>query len=103
MFGANFSRSDVHPAALVETDEPIMECATCGLPVPMEANGDIYCDKACENTALEEALWEDAIEEAVRKHKDTGPDIFAQMFPSVVAMPEPECPTLVECSCMDCA
>lgn len=58
------TRSDVHPCALVETDDPIQECATCGLPVPMESDRGIYCDPACENMALDNALWENAIEEA---------------------------------------
>lgn len=101
MFDAEWVRpedihGDVSPIAIVESDNPIMECATCELPVPMERGGDIYCCKACEDAALDEALLEDAINDAVRKAKQKDADIFATLFPQVVALPEPE---LFDCSC----
>lgn len=85
-------RADIHPLAVVDTDEPIMECAGCGLPVPMEVNGNIYCCAACEDKAFEVALIDNAIAEAI-----AADDIFGQMFPQVAMLPD--CDPFVECSC----
>lgn len=89
-------RDDVHPLAVLDTEDPIMECAGCGLPVPMELKGTIYCCPECEDKALDEALLAYAAEEAVREAK--GVDVFAQLFPQIVAAPEP-CDPFIECSC----
>lgn len=95
-------RTDVHPLAMLEDNDaaPMMECAVCELPVPEEANGNIFCCQSCEDTAMNEALLEDAINEAVRQHRSLASmDTFAQMFPAIAALPEPEMPTRIACSC----
>lgn len=53
-------RSDMHPLAVLDSENPITECVACGLPVPEEANGDIYCNKACQDAQISEAILNDA-------------------------------------------
>lgn len=86
-------RDDVHPLAVLDTEDPIMECASCELPVPMEQGGNIYCSAECESKAFEQALLNNAVEEA----RATG-DIFGEMFPRIVASAEP-CDPFIQCSC----
>jgi hypothetical protein len=50
------ARADVHPLAHVETEHPITECLACGMPVPMEADGDVYCNKTCEAEHFDKAM-----------------------------------------------
>jgi len=50
------TRSDMHPLARVESEYPITECLFCGMPVPMENDGDVYCNKACQDAHLDIAL-----------------------------------------------
>ena len=83
----SIGRSDVHPLAAVETDDPMMECLTCGLPVPEEAHGDVFCNEQCKEEALLAAIF--AAEDK---------DFFAWLFPQVVAAEEPGLPEC-ECSC----
>jgi len=84
-------RSDIHPLAVLDTQDPIRECAGCGLPVPVGIH-NIYCSEPCEDRALEEALLINAIEEA--KAKD---DIFGQLFPEIAMLPD--CDPFIDCSC----
>ena len=91
-------RPDVHPLAIVDTDYPMMACVECGLPVPMEDEGNIYCCQSCEDTAMEEALWQDRIDTAkaiIAAEREA--DIFAKHFPEVVDLREPSLHDL--CSC----
>lgn len=76
----------------------IVECLTCGLPVPEEAAGNVFCDSVCENKAIDEALWKAAIEESMAKERDVPVmDVFANMFPVIVPMPKPAADDF--CSC----
>lgn len=72
-------RTDIHPLALLESEYPITECVVCELPVGEEMQGNIYCDKVCEDAALNEALAD---------------DVLFQMFPGVAPG--------IHCSCTDC-
>ena len=49
-------RSDVHVLATMESGSIMTECMYCGLPVPLEAGDDVYCDDACQDKHMEEAL-----------------------------------------------
>jgi hypothetical protein len=58
--GRSFGRSDVHPLAVIETENPISECMTCSMPVPMDSEYDVYCDSTCQDVHLNEAIHSDA-------------------------------------------
>jgi len=95
--------NDVHEFAILDSGVPMRECESCGLPVPLEAGDDIYCDAACQDKAMDEAILNDAIAQTmdelavVRKRKEGG--MFAELFPQVFALPEPKLLHTAKCSC----